>query len=69
MSFRPLVRHSIHALLDQALRTAFDLQPAPLWLVWAVERALRARSWALRWLPQRRRPKPRTRIPGTTAIW
>jgi hypothetical protein len=65
-ALRPLVRHSIHALLDQALRTAFDLPPAPRWLVWAVERALRARSWALRWLPQRRRPQRRTQIPVPT---
>ncbi len=60
---RPLVRRSIHALLDQALLTAFDLRPAPRWLAWAAERALRARASALRWLPQRRRPKLRTQIP------
>ncbi len=60
---RPLVRSSIHALLDPPLLTAFGLQPAPRWLQWAAERALRLRAGALRWLPQRRRPKLRTQIP------
>jgi len=60
---RPLVRSSIHALLDPPLLAAFDLRPAPSWLVWAAERALRARAWTLRWLPRGQRPKLRTQIP------
>ena len=60
---RPLVRGSIHALLDPPLLAAFALRPVPFWLVWAAERALRLRAWTLRWLPKRRRPKRRTQIP------
>ncbi|MBK7955779.1 MAG: DUF2236 domain-containing protein [Candidatus Accumulibacter sp.] len=60
---RPLVRSSIHALLDAPLRSAFGLPSAPRWLVWTVQQALRWRARALRWLPRRRRPKLRTQIP------
>ncbi|MBL8416491.1 MAG: DUF2236 domain-containing protein [Propionivibrio sp.] len=60
---RPLVRSSIHALLDPPLLVAFDLRPAPRWLVCSAESALRLRARALRWLPQRRRAKLRTQIP------
>ncbi len=60
---RPLVRRSIHGLLDQPLLTAFGLPPAPRWLSWTAERALRARAWALRLLPGRKHPRLRTRIP------
>ena len=63
--FRPLVRSSIHALLDPPLLSAFGLQPAPRWLVWTAEHALRLRARVLRWLPRRRRPKLRTQIPRT----
>ena len=59
---RPLVRHAIHGLLDAPLRAAFGLPPAPRWLAWSTERAMRARAAALRWLPKRSRPKLRTRI-------
>lgn len=60
---RPLVRRSIHGLLDAPLLAAFGLRPAPRWLAWTVERALRARALALYWLPKRKRPKLRTQIP------
>jgi hypothetical protein len=50
--FRPLVRSSIHALLDPPLLSAFGLQPAPRWLVWTAEHALRLRARVLRWLPR-----------------
>lgn len=60
---RPLVRRSIHALLDPPLLTAFNLQPAPRWLVWLVGATLCARGRLLRWLPKRQRPQRRTRIP------
>ncbi|MEF8727233.1 MAG: oxygenase MpaB family protein [Accumulibacter sp.] len=59
---RPLVRRSIHALLDPPLLLALDLRPAPRWLLWTVEAALRGRARLLRWLPRRRQPKLRTRI-------
>lgn len=60
---RPLVRRSIHALLDERLLTAFALRPAPRWLVVGANWALRARALVLRALPQRSAPKLRTRIP------
>ncbi len=60
---RPLVRRSIHGLLDDPLRIAFGLPRPPRWLAWTVERALRARAVALRVLPGRKRPRLRTRIP------
>ena len=59
---RPLVRGSIHGLLDAPLRVAFGLPEAPRWLVWALARALRARAIALHCLPKRRRPVLRTQI-------
>lgn len=60
---RPLVRRSIHALLDPPLLAAFALQPAPRWLGWTASVALRTRARVLRWLPQRRQPKLRTQVP------
>ena len=60
---RPLVRRSIHALLDPPLLAAFGLPAAPRWLIWTAEHALRLRAGALRCLPKRRRPKLRTQIP------
>ena len=59
---RPLVRRSIHGLLDPPLRAAFGLPTAPRWLAWTTERAMRARALTLHWLPKRRRPVLRTRI-------
>jgi hypothetical protein len=60
---RPLVRRSIHALLDSALLAAFDLEPAPDWLRRVTAGALRARARLLRWGPKRRRTSFRTAIP------
>ena len=59
---RPLVRPAIDGLLDEPLRNAFGLAPAPIWLVAATTGALRARAALLRVLPKRRRPRLRTRI-------
>ena len=59
---RPLVRWSIHGLLDEPLLRAFGMAPAPRWLSRAAELALRARARALRALPKRRQPRLRTRI-------
>ena len=60
---RPLVRRGIHALLDPSLLTAFDLRPAPRWMVWTANAALRARARLLRCLPRRRRVQRRTQMP------
>ena len=59
---RPLVRRSIHALLDPPLLAAFGLKPAPPWLQGAMAATLRARGRVLRWLPKRRRAQLRTEI-------
>lgn len=59
---RPLVRHSIHGLLDPPLLAAFGLRPAPGWLERAIRYAMRARASALRVLPKRTRPVLRTKI-------
>jgi len=59
---RPLVRRSIHALLDPPLLAAFALEPAPRWLRSATAASLRARARVLRWLPKRRRAQLRTEI-------
>jgi len=57
---RPLVRSSIHALLDPPLRTAFGFPtPSRPWS-WFVLAALRARALALRLLPRRLSPVLRT---------
>ena len=60
---RPLVRRSIHGLLDPTLRVAFGLPAAPGWLTWTAQRALRGRAVALHWLPKRKRPVLRTQMP------
>ena len=60
--FRPLVRRSIHGLLDPPLRTAFGLPAAPSWLTWTAQRLLRGRAIALHWLPKRKRPVLRTQM-------
>lgn len=58
----PLVRWSIHALLDDPLREAFGF-PRPLWLIGRlVPAAMRLRSLLLRLLPPRRRPRLRTEM-------
>ena len=57
---RPLVRRSIHALLDEPVRTAFGFPPPSAWLQRAAAAALRGRARILRLLPARRRPRLRT---------
>jgi len=59
---KPLVRRAIDGLLDEPLRSAFGLAPAPRWLAATTVAALRARAALLRLLPKRRRPRLRTRI-------
>jgi len=60
---RPIVRRSIHALLDPPLLAAFGLEPASPWLQRTMTLALRARARVLRRLPKRRRAQLRTEIP------
>jgi hypothetical protein len=60
---RPIVRRSIHALLDPPLLAAFGLTPAPPALQRTMAAALRARARVLRWLPKRQRAQLRTEIP------
>jgi hypothetical protein len=59
---RPLVRLSIRALLDESLRRAFALPPAPRPLVVAADAALRLRARLLRAGPKRHHPRLRTTI-------
>jgi ER-bound oxygenase mpaB/B'/Rubber oxygenase, catalytic domain len=59
---RPLVRRSIHALLDESSRRAFGFpEPSP-WLEWLVTLALRLRRKLLGLLPVRGHPRLRTRM-------
>jgi hypothetical protein len=57
---RPLVRRSIHALLDEPLRHAFGYPEPPPGLEALLVAGLRARAVAVRLLPPRRRPRLRT---------
>jgi hypothetical protein len=59
---RPLVRRTIHALLDPGNRNAFGFPEPPAWLAWSATAALRLRARLLRLLPIRRRPRLRTRM-------
>jgi hypothetical protein len=59
---RPLVRASIHALLDARLREAFGFRAASPGYVWAVDRAMQLRAYVLRLLPRRRTPRMRTEM-------
>lgn len=59
---RPLVRRSIHGLLDPPLLVAFGLAPAPRWLEWTITVAMRVRAFVLRSGPKRKSPVLRTAI-------
>jgi mpaB/rubber oxygenase-like protein len=54
--------HAIAALMDERLREAIGFPDPPRAIKRAVEGALRARAWALRPLPPRRKPKLRTEL-------
>ncbi|WNG42821.1 DUF2236 domain-containing protein [Archangium minus] len=60
---RQLGQPAVHALLDEPLREAFGFPPAPLPVQLAVHGLLRARSHALRYLPERKHPRLITRLP------
>lgn len=70
---RPLVRRTVHALLDPVMREAFGFpEPGRLMSPLAVE-SLRLRARLLRWLPRRKAPRLRTAMrrpsyPGGYAI-
>ena len=59
---RPLVRASIHALLDARLRQAFGFSTPTPGYVRAVDAAMRLRARILRWLPKRITPRMRTEM-------
>jgi ER-bound oxygenase mpaB/B'/Rubber oxygenase, catalytic domain len=58
----PLVRLTIHALLDEANRRAFGFADPPAWLAALATGALRLRAGMLRLAPVRQRPRLRTRM-------
>lgn len=62
----PLVRASIHALLDEPMLTAFGFPRPSRLMRWTVNSALRARAFALRFTPARRQPLLRTELRQTT---
>lgn len=59
---RPLVRASIHALLDVRLRLAFVFPTPSPGYVRAVDGAMQLRARIMRWLPKRRTPRMRTEM-------
>lgn len=59
-ALKPLVRHAIVALLDDAVTEAFGFVRPPRFLRSLVLRSLRLRAQLLKILPKRRRPRLRT---------
>jgi ER-bound oxygenase mpaB/B'/Rubber oxygenase, catalytic domain len=57
---RPLVRHAIHAMMDDATRAAFGFPDAPGWVRRSVLAAMALRARILRLLPRRQSPRLRT---------
>jgi hypothetical protein len=62
----PLVRSSIHALLDDRLLDAFGLPPPAAAVRWLVPKALLLRGYLAGCLPARRRPRLRTEMDHPT---
>ena len=60
---RPLVRKTIHTLLDDSALKAFGFPKAPGWLRWTVPRTVRLKAKIVRLLPRRKRRRGRTEIP------
>ncbi|HQR53983.1 MAG TPA: oxygenase MpaB family protein [Burkholderiales bacterium] len=60
--FAPLVRATIHAMLDDSLITAFGFPRPPPLMRRLVPAALRLRGGLVRYLPPRRRPRLRTEM-------
>lgn len=59
---RPLVRHAIHAMMDDATRAAFGFPAAPAWIARSLLAAMALRARILRVLPTRRSPRLRTAL-------
>ncbi|MEM9315559.1 MAG: hypothetical protein AAGA95_13115, partial [Pseudomonadota bacterium] len=59
-------RPVINALLDTALLDSMGFVAPPRWVRHSVYAGLRLRAWALRWLPQRRKPRRLTHLPRPT---
>lgn len=57
---KPLVRHAIHAMMDDATRAAFGFPEAPAWVRRSVLRTMAMRAKLLRLLPKRGSPRLRT---------
>jgi hypothetical protein len=62
----PLVRASIYALLDEPMLKAFGFPRPPALMKWLVTSSLRARAYALRFAPARRRVLRRTELRQAT---
>ena len=54
---RPLVKPSVHSLLDERMLDAYGFSAPPVFLQQAIAHSLRLRGRLLRWLPPRQRPK------------
>jgi hypothetical protein len=63
---RGVVRRVTIAFLDEPLRVALGLPEQPCWLTAAVDRALRLRGWAIRFLPPRAADDPYWHDAGRT---
>lgn len=61
--FWPLGQPFVYALMDERLCTAFNFPPPSSALRGFVERMLRLRARAVRWLPERRQPLLRSSLP------
>ncbi|MBI1280840.1 MAG: DUF2236 domain-containing protein [Anaerolineaceae bacterium] len=53
---RPIARHVIYALMDDALLEAVGFPAPPQWWRWLVRKALRVRAFIVKWMPRRRKP-------------
>ena len=62
----PAVRPFIYSLLDDPLREAFRFPKASAAIALLTHLALRVRAVALRWFPERRNPKLRTKLKTLT---
>lgn len=60
--FKGLVRHAVHALMDERTRAAFGFPPAPPMIERLVFGAMALRAKLLRFLPDRRAPVLRTKM-------
>ena len=59
---RPVGKHIIYAMMDDALVEAVGFPKQPKWLRYAVQGALKLRGLGARFFPRRRRPRLRTAL-------